>query len=499
MLGRVLLLAAAVRASDGRAQRLAHQVLEAKTLVDAHALARAASLLGTPSRERPPIKERCSLPSLNRRDARGCQRVINTQRPLTKTALDRGGFLCRALLVLEAAHSHSKRDDHLGAIDAACAFDAKTWRPPSASEDAPKIVVSIHHNGLGNQLFQWAFGKLVALDAGAAFAARKMNEYEGPVRPTRVAPHTIEGWKAFTDVFGKNALGFQAHAQAKCAPLVPVEAQYSLNSTLLLVERPADSRRLPFPKQVQSFAQSLTDDTQCISLLGYWQRYALYAGLRPQLRAAMQIQDGDLEERPSPDDVVVHVRLCDGPVHQYGYFSWENYFMHVLPRLQPPPKRIQIVTACNPRRAGVVRDLLANVENAELAKPRLRGAATAAKSVAADFAFLARAKRLVVTESTFSFWAAFLGDAVEVHAPASGVLPAPLGEAGYVFHDVAAKSYWGAYNASSRRVVYAHVDKQVCRFRFALGCSGVPVLEVGLRRWRAPWPPPAAIRVGARE
>ena len=60
--------------------------------------------------------------------------------------------------------------------------------------------MAIHHNGLGNQLFQWAFGKLVALDAGAAFAARKMREDEGPVKPQRVAPHTIEGWKAFTDV-----------------------------------------------------------------------------------------------------------------------------------------------------------------------------------------------------------------------------------------------------------------------------------------------------------
>ena len=59
-----------------------------------------------------------------------------------------------------------------------------------------------------------------------------------------------------------------------------------------------------------------------------------------------------------------------------------------------------------------------------MAKPRLRGSPTTAKSVAADFAFMARAKRLVVTESTFSFWAAFLGDAHEVHAPSAGVLPA---------------------------------------------------------------------------
>jgi hypothetical protein len=447
---------------EGRAVQLARKVLEARTLEDAHSLARAAAqLLQTPSKS-PPVNKRCSNPSLSRRDARGCQRVVASAsaRPLTNTALERGGFLCRALLVLEAAHhrgpASSKRDAHLGAIDAACAFDAKTWRPPPADQHARKIVVAIHHNGLGNQLFQWAFGKLVALDAGAAFAARKMREDEGPVRPQRVAPHTIEGWKAFTDVFGKASLGYQADAAAKCAPLIPVESQYREQGTLLLVERPADSRRLAFPKQVQNFASSLSDETQCISLLGYWQRYSLYAGLRPQLREAMRVQDGDLEERPDSDDVVVHVRLCDGPVHQYKYYSWKNYFSHVLPRLQPPPKRIKIVTACNPRRNGVVKDLLENVPNAEVAKPRLRGSPTTAKSVAADFAFMARAKRLVVTESTFSFWAAFLGDAHEVHAPSAGVLPAPLGEAGYVFHDVEAKAYWGLYNATARRVAYRY-------------------------------------------
>ena len=448
---------------EGRAVQLARKVLEARTLEDAHALARAAAqLLQTPSVQRPPVSKRCSLPALSRRDARGCQRVVASAsaRPLTKTALDRGGFLCRALLVLEAAHhrgpASSKRDAHLGAIDAACAFDSKTWRPPDADQNAQKIVVAIHHNGLGNQLFQWAFGKLVALDAGAAFAARKMREDEGPVKPQRVAPHTIEGWKAFTDVFGKASLGYQADADAKCAPLIPVESQYREKGTLLLVERPADSRRLAFPKQVQNFASSLQDDTQCISLLGYWQRYSLYAGLRPQLRDAMRVQDGDLEERPDADDVVVHVRLCDGPVHQYKYYSWKNYFSHVLPRINPPPKRIKIVTACNPRRNGVVKDLLENVPNAEVAKPRLRGSPTTAKSVAADFAFMARAKRLVVTESTFSFWAAFLGDAYEVHAPSAGVLPAPLGEKGYVFHDVEAKAYWGLYNATARRVAYRY-------------------------------------------
>merc|ERR1719387_2582862 len=135
---------------EGRAVQLARKVLEARTLEDAHSLARAAAqLLQTPSVQRPPVGKRCSNPSLSRRDARGCQRVVasGSARPLTKTALDRGGFLCRALLVLEAAHhrgpASSKRDAHLGAIDAACAFDAANWRPPAADQNAKKIVVAI--------------------------------------------------------------------------------------------------------------------------------------------------------------------------------------------------------------------------------------------------------------------------------------------------------------------------------------------------------------------
>ena len=74
----------------------------------------------------------------------------------------------------------------------------------------------------------------------------------------------------------------------------------------------------------------------------------------------MRVQDGDLEERPDADDVVVHVRLCDGPCTSTST-TVEELLFPCLPASQPPPKRIKIVTACNPRRNGVVKDLLENV------------------------------------------------------------------------------------------------------------------------------------------
>ena len=52
--------------AEGRAVQLARKVLEARTLEDAHALARAAAqLLQTPSVQRPPVQKRCSNPSLS--------------------------------------------------------------------------------------------------------------------------------------------------------------------------------------------------------------------------------------------------------------------------------------------------------------------------------------------------------------------------------------------------------------------------------------------------
>ena len=106
------------------------------------------------------------------------------------------------------------------------------------------------------------------------------------------------------------------------------------------------------------------------------------------------------------------------------------------------------------RRNGVVKDLLENVPIAEVAKPRLQGSLTTEKSVAADFVYLARAKRLVVTESTYSWWAAYVGAATEVHAPGVGTVPVPADEHRYVFHDIASRKYWGRWDAAAREIRY---------------------------------------------
>jgi len=133
------------------------------------------------------------------------------------------------------------------------------------------------------------------------------------------------------------------------------------------------------------------------------------------------------------------------------------------------------VSSCDPTKKGVVKDLVERA-GATVVTPFVAGAEMAkGRSVAADFVYMARATTLVVTESTYSWWAAFLGNATVVHAPArpvgvrfsrararrgaasqgSGVVPVPAREPRYVFHDAKARRYWGAYNATARALVYA--------------------------------------------
>jgi hypothetical protein len=73
------------------------------------------------------------------------------------------------------------------------------------------------------------------------------------------------------------------------------------------------------------------------------------------------------------------------------------------------------------------------------------------------------ARRLVVAESTFSWWAAVLGGAREVHAPGAGAVPVPYAEQRYVFHDAAQGRYWGNWSSASNAVEYAYAARPAAR------------------------------------
>ena len=253
------------------------------------------------------------------------------------------------------------------------------------------------------------------------------------------------------------------------------------------------------------------DGTLCVRTIGYFQDYALLAGMRPVLDEAITtpilatcprlLLEAAKKGRATPgkeDDVpagalqngggggggrrgevVVHIRLCNAPYHSYAYYDYSNYFQHVLPRAlaaaaredfqnsggpndsigggpagnkqqqqqQQRKPRVTVVSSCDPRR-GVVKDLVRQF-NATVAPKR---------SAVADFCYLATARRLVVTESTFGWWAAYVAvpGAKEVHFPGDGAMPLPydLDPEKVYFHDVRKGQFFGRANAASGKIKY---------------------------------------------
>ena len=70
----------------------------------------------------------------------------------------------------------------------------------------------------------------------------------------------------------------------------------------------------------------------------------------------------------------------------------------------------------------------------------------------------AQGRRLVVTESTYSWWAAYVGQATEIHAPGVGIVPVPADDPRYVFHDIVSRKYWGRWDPAARAIRYPDVE-----------------------------------------
>ena len=123
---------------------------------------------GTPD---PSLQARCEAADLSESALRHCGRIAASRDGVTLAALKRGGWLCRASLVLQSTHHKIGSSDHHDAIDGACGFDPKTFTPREPAGSKSFVTVAVHHNGLGNQLFQYAMGRLLAWSLGSDFAA----------------------------------------------------------------------------------------------------------------------------------------------------------------------------------------------------------------------------------------------------------------------------------------------------------------------------------------
>lgn len=391
-----------------------------------------------------------------------------------------GGWICRAVLIFDPELRGTKTlltdAGRALALDEACGYDGLP--PPKVPIVDNYLVVGVHHNGLGNTLYQYAVSRLVAHSTGARYASTLVKDSEGAL-DTKVPPHSREAWDSFCEIFETDLLlsrkegitllpgnGESRAADAECARLVPTRNEYAANGTILFSERPADKRRhrpketlrdvvaafTHRKRQHSSNSSSLRTHSSslgssvaltCLRMIGYFQDYALLRGVMPLVRSWLPLRPPRRERVPDPRDVVVHVRLCLTDYHHYTYYDVFNYYGPILDRLAlEEGGTLRLVTTCSTDKPGVARDL---VEKYGAKRVRL-------DSSASDFLFMTRATTLVICESTFSWWAAALSNATRIHAPGTGAIAPAWDDPRYVFHDVKKLRFWGKFDG--REIVY---------------------------------------------
>ena len=142
-----------------------------------------------------------------------------------------------------------------------------------------------------------------------------------------------------------------------------------------------------------------------IRIHGYPQRYEYYAFNKNNILKWLTIENEELYDVPDEDDIVMHVRLSDYVTNRWS--APIEYFISVL--RQEKYKNAYIVTEdpTNPEIQKLIDFGCILKDNSRFGP---------VNGSIADFVFLKKAKKIIMSPSTFSWWAAFLSGGI-VYCP----------------------------------------------------------------------------------
>jgi len=151
-----------------------------------------------------------------------------------------------------------------------------------------------------------------------------------------------------------------------------------------------------------------------IRLLGHFQRYEYYKPYNDAIRHWFYFRPQPCRYRPTPRDVVLNIRR--------GFDYWVNdmtlsmaYYRQALAELRD----VGNVYVCGTGIDDTVRSMLAQFEPIYYDATPIE-----------HFGFLMQFNRIIISNSSFAWWAAYLSDAVEIFAPRS-TETVPLGLSGH--------------------------------------------------------------------
>lgn len=142
-----------------------------------------------------------------------------------------------------------------------------------------------------------------------------------------------------------------------------------------------------------------------IIIYGYSQRYEFYIKNKEKIRSWLYIENEHLYDVPNENDIVLNIRLGD-----YVGLGWDldmEYYVNILEK-ETYENAIIVCDEPNSERLSVLREMGCVVKDNSI-HGRMK--------FIADFVFVKHAKRCVIANSTFSWWAAFLGNADRIYFP----------------------------------------------------------------------------------
>lgn len=224
------------------------------------------------------------------------------------------------------------------------------------------MVVVQHRGRLGNQMFQYAAGRIIAEAKGYKLATIRSDDIILESVFPNAAPLT-EGIETHD-----NALTFGLHSACPTIQHLDMDAAIKHNGKIFLG--------------------------------GYWQKHYLYTPHIEKIRKWFEYDESSYE-KPGADDIVVYVRLGD-----YLTCKW-----YLTPKIY-----IDIVKTMGPYNRCIIQTDSPEAPVLNEFK-RLENVVINNTGLLADFTMLKHAKRLVLSQSSFGFWAAFLGNPDVVYAP----------------------------------------------------------------------------------
>jgi len=147
----------------------------------------------------------------------------------------------------------------------------------------------------------------------------------------------------------------------------------------------------------------VTDFTGRIFVKGFFQKQKFFNAYKDQIKKWFET-DVELQKEPETDAIVLHVRLGD-----YLGLGWQldpNIFIDILRKEKY--SKYYIVT--DDPNNGAIHHILQSVNGGEVVST----------DTITDFEFLRKSSKLVISHSSYSWWASFLGNAKKVIVPYNG-------------------------------------------------------------------------------